>query len=75
MENRGLLSRKNNKSRFEMSSIKSPFLSRVIFDKPNLTDAYMKRCIKSRISKGQLIEEMWLIDGTILKKLFKKSEE
>ena len=35
----------------------------------------MKRSVKNRISNGQLIEEVWVIDGAILRNLFKKSEE
>lgn len=49
--------------------------SRFIIDKPDLTDAYMKRIIKQRIMEGQTIVEVWLIENGKLRLLYKKSEE
>ena len=49
---------------------------RLIIDEPDLTEAYMKRVIRNRISDGQDIQEVWLRkqDGG-LSLLYKKSEE
>ena len=49
--------------------------SRIVIDKPNLTDAYMKRVIWQRIKDGQSIEEVWIKDGSEFKILYKKFEE
>jgi SPP1 gp7 family putative phage head morphogenesis protein len=48
---------------------------RLIIDKPNLTDAYMKRVIRQRIKDGQAIEEIWIKDGSEIRILYKKFEE
>lgn len=48
---------------------------RLIIDKPNLTDAYMKRVIRQRIKDGHTIEEVWIKEGAELKLLYKKFEE
>ncbi len=48
---------------------------RVIIDKPDLTDAYMKRIIAQRIIDGQHITEVWVKEGNKLRCLYKKSEE
>lgn len=48
---------------------------RIIIDKPDLTDAYMKRVIHQRIKDGHLITEVWLKEGQSLRLLYKKSEE
>ena len=48
---------------------------RIIIDKPNLTDAYMKRVINQRIKDGHHITEVWLNENGILRLLYKKSEE
>jgi len=48
---------------------------RLIIDKPNLTEAYMKRAIKQRIKEGQAITEVWLKTEKGLQLLYKKSEE
>ena len=49
--------------------------NRLIIDKPNLTDAYMKRVIRQRIKDGQAIEEIWIKDDSGIRILYKKSEE
>lgn len=49
--------------------------NRLIIDKPNLTDAYMKRIIRQRIKDGQDIEEIWIKESSELRILYKKSEE
>lgn len=49
--------------------------NRLIIDKPNLTDAYMKRVIRQRIKDGQAIEEIWIKEDSEIKILYKKSEE
>ena len=56
---------------------------RLIIDKPNLTDAYMKRIIRpymkriirQRIKDGQDIEEIWIKEDSKLRILYKKFEE
>ena len=48
---------------------------RLIIDKPNLTDAYMKRVVKQRIKDDQNIEEIWIKDDSGIRILYKKSEE
>ena len=49
--------------------------NRLIFDKPDLTDAFIKRSITRRIKEGQDIEEVWLKEGDKIRLLYKKSEE
>ena len=49
--------------------------NRLIIDRPNLTDAYMKRIIKQRIKDGQDIEEIWIKEDDKLRILYKKFEE
>lgn len=48
---------------------------RLIIDRPNLTEAYMKRTVQQRVKDGQVITEIWLKDGDKLSLLYKKSEE
>lgn len=48
---------------------------RLIIDKPDLTEAYMKRVIYQRIKDGQRITEVWLKEGEKLEVLYKKLEE
>ena len=48
---------------------------RLIIDKSNLTDAYMKRIIRQRIKDGQDIEEIWIKEDSKLRILYKKFEE
>lgn len=48
---------------------------RIIIDRPDLTDAYMKRIINQRIKDGQPITEIWLNENGQLRLLYKKSEE
>lgn len=48
---------------------------RLIIDKPDLTDAYMKRVIEQRVKDGQTITEVWLKEDDGLRLLYKKSEE
>lgn len=48
---------------------------RIIIDKPNLTDAYMKRVINQRLNDGHNISEVWLNENGHLRLLYKKSEE
>ena len=48
---------------------------RLIIDKPDLSDAYMKRVIRQRVKNGQAIEEIWLKDGSEYQLLYKKFEE
>ncbi len=49
--------------------------NRLFIDKPNLTEAYMKRVIKDRLKNNQDILEIWIKDGTEITPLYKKSEE
>ena len=49
--------------------------NRVVIDRSNLTDAYMKRVIRQRVRDGQAIEEIWLKEEANLRLLYKKSEE
>ena len=48
---------------------------KIIIDKPELTDAYMKRVIMQRLKDGHKITEVWLKEGEELRLLYKKSEE
>lgn len=48
---------------------------RIIIDKPDLTDAYMKRIIQQRVKDGQFICEVWVNENGKLRLLYKKSEE
>ena len=48
---------------------------RIIIDRPDLTDAYMKRIINQRIKDGHPISEVWLNENGRLRLLYKKSEE
>lgn len=48
---------------------------RLIIDRPDLTDAYMKRVIWQRLKDGHLIAEVWLNENGRLRLLYKKSEE
>ena len=48
---------------------------RIIIDKPDLTDAYMKRIIQQRIKDGHNIAEVWLNYNNKIRLLYKKSEE
>ena len=48
---------------------------RIIIDKPDLTDAYMKRVINQRLKDGHHISEVWLNENCHLRLLYKKSEE
>lgn len=48
---------------------------RLIIDKPNLTDAYMKRVIRQRVKGSQAIDEIWIKDGSDIRLLYKKFEE
>ena len=48
---------------------------RIIIDKPDLTDAYMKRVISQRLKDGHHISEVWLNENGHLRLLYKKSEE
>lgn len=49
--------------------------SRIIIDRPNLTDAYMKRNINQRIKEGQVIDEIWINDDSGIRLFYKKFEE
>lgn len=49
--------------------------SRIVIDKPNLTEAFMKRGIYNRISNGVDIKEVWLRDNNKIYPLYIKSEE
>lgn len=49
--------------------------NRLFIDKPNLTEAYMKRVIKDRLKNNQDILGIWIKDGTEITPLYKKSEE
>lgn len=49
--------------------------SRLIIDQPDLTDAYMKRIIRHRISQGQEIDEILILSESGLRTLYKKFEE
>ena len=49
--------------------------NKLIIDKPELTEAYMKRVIRNRIKEGQDINEIWIFDGKETTLLYKKSED
>ena len=49
--------------------------SRIIIDRPKLTDAYMKRNINQRIKEGQIIDEVWIKDNSGIRLFYKKFEE
>jgi SPP1 gp7 family putative phage head morphogenesis protein len=50
--------------------------SRIIIERPEgMTDAFIKRSIKHRQIEGQNIEEVWLIEKSGIRCLYKKSEE
>ena len=49
--------------------------SRIIINKPELTDAYMKRVIRQRIIDGQNIDEIWILEDNEIRLLYKKLEE
>ena len=49
--------------------------SRIIINRPNLTDAFMKRIIKQRVKDGHDIDEVWIMDDNSIIPLYKKSEE
>ena len=46
--------------------------SRIIIDRPNLTDAYMKRNINQRVKEGQIIDEIWINDDSGIRLFYKK---
>jgi len=46
--------------------------SRIIIDRPNLTDAYMKRNINQRVKEGQIIDEIWINDDSSIRLFYKK---
>lgn len=48
---------------------------RLIIDRLDLTEAYMKRIIYQRVKDGHGIAEIWIKDGQELRLLYKKSEE
>lgn len=48
---------------------------KLIIDKPELTDAYMKRIIQQRIKDGHNITEIRVIENGKIRILYKKSEE
>lgn len=75
MENRGLLSRKNNKNRFKGEVYKVSVLSRVIIEKPELTERYMQRTIFDRLKSGININEIWLLNKNgDISLLYKKTD-
>ncbi len=49
--------------------------SRIIINRPNLTDAFMKRIIKQRVKDGHDIDEVLIMDDNSIIPLYKKSEE
>lgn len=49
--------------------------NRLIIDKPNLTEAFMKRLINQRIRAGQDIKEVWIRNNGNISLLYKKLEE
>ena len=44
---------------------------KLIIDKPDLTDAYMKRVIRQRVKDGQAIKEVWIKEGEKITLLIK----
>lgn len=49
--------------------------NRLIIDKPNLTEAFMKRIINQRVKTGQDIKEVWVRNNNSIYLLYKKLEE
>lgn len=47
--------------------------NKIIIDKLELTEAYMKRVIVQRIKDGQDVSEVWIKDGKSIFLLYKKS--
>ena len=74
-EHEGFVSDKPKKAFRNMLNDGLKQSDRLIIDKPELTDAYMKRVIYQRVKDGQTITEVWLKDGNKLQLLYKKSEE
>lgn len=74
-EHEGFVSDKPKKAFRNMLNDGLKQSDRLIIDKPELTDAYMKRVIYQRVKDGQTITEIWLKDGNKLQLLYKKSEE
>lgn len=74
-EHEGFIS--NNPKNAFRNMIKDGLLqsTRLVIDKPNLTERFMKRELYNRINNGEDIEEIWLRyqDGEI-KLLFKKTD-
>ena len=75
-EHEGFIS--NNPKNAFRNMIKDGLLqsTRLVIDKPNLTERFMKRELYNRINNGEDIEENWLQyqDGEI-KLLFKKTDD
>lgn len=74
-EHEGLLSNNPKKAFRNMLNHGLKQSDRLIIDKPNLTDAYMKRVINQRIKDGNAITEIWLLENKKPRLLCKKSEE
>lgn len=48
---------------------------RVIIDEVDLTDTFIKRCIRQRIIDGDNISEVWMREGSGIRLIYKKFEE
>ena len=48
---------------------------RIIIDKTNLTDNYIKARIKGKIDEGKRVEEIWIRDGDKLSQIFKNTND
>lgn len=49
--------------------------NRIIIDKTNLTDNYIKARIKGKINEGKIIEEVWIRDGENLHLIYKNTND
>ena len=48
---------------------------RIIIEKTNLTDNYIKARIKGKIDEGKRVEEVWIRDGDKLSLIFKNTND
>lgn len=48
--------------------------NRIIIDKPDLTERFMRRSIYNRIKNGEDIEEVWLRTEKAIRLIYKKRE-
>lgn len=74
-EHEGFISKKPKNALRNMLNDGLKQSNRLIIDKPDLTDTFIRRNIRYRIMEGQDIEEVWIKEGDQIRLLYKKSEE